>query len=306
MLYRFAPALAALCCGAALLQPAAADPLQVCAVPPLYPALTAWTAATKPQDLALHFDSAAGLYARLINEGRGCDVLLSGDERLPILLIRARRADAASLRPFARVPLTLYSADPKLLQNHTASPAAFYKAVEQLNSLALPRAELTPAGFAATQVTEAKAFPRRRLNNKIYPADHEYQAYAMISSGNVQAGFITLPLALQEPGSYMEVPSALYPEICYYAVILNTAEQARAQAFTSALGSDEQLRQCLQQAGFTPLPPSAGNWYAAEAQQWQDAGGASAAPAEEALPAVPAADPHEFDDLDDDLFDYLN
>lgn len=323
MLYRFFPA-AALFCGLAALLPlpqAAAEPLNICAVPQLYPALTAWAEAAPEADIALHFDSAAGHYARLINEGRGCDILLSSDERLPIQLIRAGRADAASLHPFATVPLTLYSQDAGLFKKGMS----FQAAVRKLSSLALPRAKLTPVGFAAAEVTSDKKFPTARLNGRIYPADHEYQAYAMISSGNVQAGFITLPLALGEEGSWVEVPGELYPEICYYVVILNTGDQAQeqtqgqAKAFSAALNDDEALGQCLQQAGFTLLPPEARAEPAAAAEAAAEsaetagdgahtdaAGEAAGADQEQGPPAVPAADPHEFDDLDDDLFDYLD
>ena len=81
----------------------------------------------------------------------------------------------------------------------------------------------------------------------------------MITSGNVQAGFVTLPL-IAEPdgqisGSYALIPDDLYPPLYCYALILNGAQEDKAQQFVQQLTADAAAQQLLQRCGFEPLEP---------------------------------------------------
>lgn len=227
-------------------------PLQVCAVPQLHDALThlSQTAASSLPKFALYFAPDSSLYAAIANQARSCDVLLTAAERSAILLIRAQRAEPQDLQPIAKLPLVLFSADPELL-----SPSDLQSLKQRkLSSLALPKAELTPVGFAAAQVAARSDFPTAYLNGRIYRAQQEYQVYAMVSSGQVSAGFVTLPLISRADGStegsYWRVPADWYDELKVYALSLKGPQQATARLWVQALQDKPAL---LQVGGIEPL-----------------------------------------------------
>ena len=237
-------------------EPAPAEkPLTVCSVPQYYEFLTSLQQVKAQSGIKFNFATATDLYAQIANNAGSCDVLLSASERFPVLLIRSQKAKPAGMSTFARAPLALYSADPQLFADGSLEPAL----KRQLKSLVLPKAELTPAGFAAASVVKSPRFPTNYLKHHLYRAEHEYQAYAMITSGNVQAGFVTLPL-IAEPdgqinGSYALIPDDLYPPLYCYALILNGAQEDKAQQFVQQLTADAAAQQLLQRCGFEPLEP---------------------------------------------------
>lgn len=229
--------------------------LQVCAVPQLYGPLTelaslqqAHPSSVFKGQFALHFDTAGGLYSKIANKTERCDVMLSNSERMPILLVRSQLSEPSSMHAFAKAPLVLYSSDPALFARG-AEPVIKQK----LKSLALPKASLTPVGFAAAEVVSSKTFPTNYLKHHLYRAEQEYQVFAMVSSGNVQAGFVTLPLVIGESGSYWQIPADYYPEICYYAAVLKGSMQLQGLNFIEMLKTDARAQQSLRTGGFLPL-----------------------------------------------------
>lgn len=233
----------------------AAPVLQICAVPQLYGPLTeldklqqAHPSSVFKGQFALHFDTAGGLYSKIANKTERCDVLLADSERMPILLIRSQQAEPSSMHAFAKAPLVLYSNDPALFQR-----GAVPVKKSELKSLALPKASLTPVGFAAAEVVSSKSFPTNYLKHHLYRAEQEYQVFAMVSSGNVQAGFVTLPLIINESGSYWQIPADYYPEICYYAAALKGDLALQGLSFIEMLKSDVRAQECLRKGGFLPL-----------------------------------------------------
>ncbi len=230
--------------------------LKICAEPQLYLALTnlqEQQPAALGTPFALYFNTATDLYAQLANNQLKCDVLLSSSERLPILLIRSGKAMPGSMSSFARVPLVLYSADPQLFKDGRTDAISGRK----LKSLALPNASLTPAGFAAAEIAARPDFPTNYIKQHIYRAEQEYQVYAMVSGGNVQAGFLTLPLITAKDGStqgsHWLVPQDLYPPLYYYALSLKGGRQDESSALINKLTFGKEAQPFLRQAGFTPL-----------------------------------------------------
>lgn len=228
-------------------------PLQVCAVPQLYHPLLK---AQKISNVAYEpvFAAPLELYAKISNREIKCDVLLSFDERMPVQLIRASLVDPVSLMPFTRAVLILWSSDPALFARGV-DPVVKRK----LKSLAAPKRALTPAGFAASEVLSAKAFPTAYLKDKIYRGSHEYQVMAMAEGGHVQAGFITLPLLYDElgnlrPGSYWQVPRGYHADLLYYACIFKgSARIDEAKQFIGFLKDNEKAQEILNSYGFAPL-----------------------------------------------------
>lgn len=228
-------------------------PLQVCAVPQLYHPLIK---AQKSSPVAYEpiFAAPGELYAKISNHEIKCDVLLSFDERMPVQLIRASLVEPVSLQPFTRAVLVLWSPD----------PALFARGVDpivnkRLKSLSAPDRALTPAGFAASEVLAAKAFPTDYLKDKIYRGSHEYQVLAMVEGGHVQAGFVTLPLLYDElgnrrPGSYWQVPRGYHSDLLYYASIFaDSTLQDQAKEFIGFLKDDAAVQEILSSYGFAPL-----------------------------------------------------
>lgn len=236
-------------------------PVKVCAVPQLYAALTTLQGKTHPAFVA-RFATTNELYALLTNTEQKqlpelCDLVLSSDERLPISLVRSNRALASSLIPFTRAPLVLWSKEPNLLQGH--EPRTLMRS-GALHSIALAKSSLTPVGFATQQVI-AEHLDIGRLKEHTYRADHEYQVYSMVASGNVDCGFISLPLIIdhkqQISGSYWLAPRYMHSDIQYYGVLLTpSVPNTNAQELLRQFVEDEAIQKHLNAYGFAPLKSS--------------------------------------------------
>lgn len=226
--------------------------LQICAVTQLYDVLEDLKPLA-PQAFESHVGTSEELYALIANGDLRCDVLLSSDERLPVTLVRAAKADALTLKPFTRAELILWSPD----KNFFKDPVA--KLMERnLRSLAYPDARLTPVGFAAHELLTDRQFPGSYLKDRLYVASQEYAVQGMVEAGYVECGFITRPLITgpdkQPAGSYWLVPRGYYPDLLYYSIILeDSAKRESALAFTAWLRQDVTVEDRLSERGFAPL-----------------------------------------------------
>lgn len=238
--------------GLAAALPAASE-VKICAAVQTYSVLES-VKEHAPVKFSVSYGTAEDLEALLADPASKCELLISSDERLPIIQIRSdRAAPTVNSVPLARAPLILWSADPKLLD---AKAAAVTK--KKLKSLALPRAELTPVGYATSLIVSKKSFPTNYLKNSIYRAEQEYQVYALVEGGNVQAGFLTKPLIMDENGhprgSYWEIPREDYPDLYYYLTPLNAAEGKNDVADLAAyLKSSPEVAEDFEAAGFASI-----------------------------------------------------
>ena len=190
----------------------------LCATTQTYSALEA-IKEHAPVDYKVQYAFAEDLEALVSDPKSPCQAVISSDEKLPILLVRSGKASISDMTQIARAPLILWSADPQLLDDKASVVAK-----KQLKSLAIPKAELTPVGYASAQIVSRRNFPTNYLKGHIYRAEHEYQVLAMVQGGNVQAGFLTKPLIMNSSGktsgSYWQTPRNLYPELGYYLIPL--------------------------------------------------------------------------------------
>lgn len=230
--------------------------ITVCAVPQLYTAL-GHLQQTSPVKFAAKIYTSSDLYAELANSTEHtCDVLLSSDERLPLKLSNTGKLEAHLMQPFAKVKLLLWSPNPRLITQKSAEQLFTKK---HLKSIALAKAELTPVGFASNEVLKQPKLNAKFLQDHTYRAINEYQVYAMVNEGNVEAGFVTTPLILtltrQLNGSYWIVPEAYYPTIQYYATIMNGNEVPfdKAEQFINYLKTDKKAVDLLRALGFYPI-----------------------------------------------------
>ena len=172
-----------------------------------------------PVDYKVQYATAEDLEAIATEDRSKCEIVLSSDEKLAVLLVRSGKLNLSNMHQLVRAPLLLWSSDPSLLDS-----SATVVARKKLKSLALPKAELTPVGYAASEIVSRKNFPTDYLKGKIYRTEQEYQVYSMVESGNVQAGFLTKPLIMDATGhlrgSFWQVPRDLYSELGYYLMPL--------------------------------------------------------------------------------------
>lgn len=241
----------AIACGS-ISEASAANEITVCAVPQTYAAVENLKDIA-PVKFKTFYSTTNEIYARVANNSGICDLVISSDEKLPVLLIRSDKAQIHSLKAFVRAPLLLWSKDPTLLDK-TA------KAVTQqrLHSLAIPKANLTPVGLATADVVSKKSFPTDYIKNKIYRAEQEYQVYSMVNEGNVQAGFLTKPVLVSAngkvDGSYWQVPRSNYPDILYYEIMAtNSVNQADLEKLYEFVKSDRKSLDLFYKSGFSPI-----------------------------------------------------
>lgn len=230
--------------------------LKVCAVPQLYNVLERLKLSS-PISFETTIKTGSELYADLVNtDEHHCDVLLSSDERLPLKLANTGKLDANNMKAFAKVKLLLWSPNPRLISQGTAEKLFTTK---RLQSIALAKAELTPVGFASNEVLRHHKLKARFLKDHTYRAINEYQVYAMVNEGHVEAGFVTTPLIFtltrQLNGSYWVVPEDYYPTIQYYATIMDGDQVpfAKAQQFIEFLTTDPKTIHLLEALGFFAL-----------------------------------------------------
>lgn len=200
------------------------------------------------------FATTSELYAMIANNTKKCDILISSEEKIAIELIRSSRINAQSLQPFLRAPLILWSKNPFLFKNN--SPLNIE--TSKLKSIAIAKAELTPVGFATNQIVSSNKFKTNYLKDKIYRADHEYQVYSMVSSENVQAGFISKPLIIKNikdnDGSYWIVPKSYHADILYYISIhTNSVNKKEVISLYNYLYKNSKATQYFRAFGFEDI-----------------------------------------------------
>ncbi len=223
--------------------------VNVCAATQTYSALES-IKDHAPVDFNVQYATAEDLESIATEDKSKCELILSSDEKLAVLLVRSGKLNLANIHQLVRAPLILWSADPSLLDS-----SATVVARKKLKSLALPKAELTPVGFATSEIVSRSNFPTDYLKHKIYRTEQEYQVYSLVEGGNVQAGFLTKPLIMdatgQTKGSFWQVPRELYSELSYYLMPLDRYQNDRdvQRLMNYLLTSDKVMRDFIA-AGF--------------------------------------------------------
>jgi molybdate transport system substrate-binding protein len=182
------------------------------------------------------FGSTGKLYAQIVN-GAPFDAFLSADQARPELLEREGAGVAGSRFTYAIGRLTLWSADPELLREGTPdvlrSPA--------VRHLAIANPDLAPYGVAARQALRHLGL-WDAVAPRIVMGQDVGETYAMVATGNAQAGFVALSSVLGArggvTGSRWDVPGSLHDPIRQDAILLaRGADNAAAVAFLAFLRS---------------------------------------------------------------------
>ena len=174
--------------------------------------------------------SSGKLYAQ-IKHGAPFDVFFSADSKRPQLLEAEGLAVAGSRFAYAAGRITLWSADPQLIQGNGE---AMLKN-GSFEHLAIANPVTAPYGAAAKKTLE-------RLNlydyvkDRLVQGENIGQTLQFVFSGNAQLGFVALSQVLvpkiNGTGSRWDVPSSFYDPLIQDAVLLKNGEQnPTAKAF---------------------------------------------------------------------------
>jgi molybdate transport system substrate-binding protein len=208
------------------------------------------------EELAAEFERATGhtvaiaagatgkLYAQVVH-GAPFDVMLAADGWRPERLELEGRAVPGSRFTYALGLLCLWSPRPDAFGG---DPLAYLRA-GRFRRLALANPELAPYGSAARQVLE-HLYLQDELADRIVVAEHVGQAYAMVDTGNADAGFLAKAQVIGRAGSHWQVPAEMHAPIEQQAVLLKrAADNPAALGFLAFLRTDE-ARRAIARAGY--------------------------------------------------------
>jgi len=201
---------------------------------------------TKPMtEIAKEFEKASGHTAKLsfsssskfvsqIENGAPFDVFLSADENSPLRLEKDGFAVSGSTHTYAIGKLVLWSSMPGFIDDQGAVLTN-----GQFEHIALADPKLAPYGAAAVDYLN-----RKKLLEKLQPlmvmGENISQTHQLISSGNVELGFVALSQVIENGkisnGSGMIIPTNQHHPIKQSVALLKIgAENPAAQALITYL-----------------------------------------------------------------------
>ena len=178
--------------------------------------------------------STGKLYAQIVN-GAPYDVFLAADQARPERLVEDGAAVHASRFTYAHGGLALWGPTRPDITADTLWEA-------DITRFALANPDLAPYGAASVQLLDRYERLETLIPNLVY-GESVGQAFAFVSTGNAELGFVAASqvLALPEPdrGGHWLVPRQLHDPIAQDAVLLKRgADNAVAAAFLAYLKTD--------------------------------------------------------------------
>jgi molybdate transport system substrate-binding protein len=189
--------------------------------------------------------STGKLYAQITN-GAPYDVFLSADQARPERLMKDGRAVQNSRFTYAIGGLALWSPTRPDITPDTLAD-------KEITRLALANPDLAPYGLATVQLLERLEL-LEPWQSKFVLGENVGQAFAFVSTGNAEIGFVSAAQVLTLPedarGSYWLVPRQLHEPIAQDAVLLKAGRDNQvAQAFLAYLKSSE-ARDIIHKSGY--------------------------------------------------------
>lgn len=181
-------------------------------------ALNAEFKQTAPEITITVATGASGNLVAQIKNGAPYDVFLSADLDYPQALVKAGRADTASLRTFAVGRLVLWTTRPGLDPTDVAATVRN----PTVKKIAIANPDTAPYGRAAQQALE-KLGAKTDAQPKLVVGENITQTAQFVETGNADAGFVALSLVLspklKNRGRWTEVPATLYAPLAHGAVL---------------------------------------------------------------------------------------
>ena len=182
------------------------------------------------QELAFSAGSTGKLFSQILF-GAPFEVFLAADSERPRRLIQLGKAVAGSQRTYARGRLVLWAPGRRANEN-LLRQADFHH-------LALAQPEVAPYGLAAVQTLAALGL-HERLKGRLVYGENVGQAYALVYSGNAEAGLVARALLgdLPDRTDYWLIPADHHSPILQDLVLLTRgADNPAARAFIEFLRS---------------------------------------------------------------------
>ena len=202
--------------------------------------------ATSDHQVTLVAGSTGKLYAQVVR-GAPFDVFLAADTRRPDRLVETGQAVEDGRLVYAEGRLRLWSGSGAI--RPTLGPE--WLARGEFRHLALANPDLAPYGVAAQEVLGALGLAER-LRGRLVFGENIGQTYALVASGNAEAGFVAAS-QLSADGAASEgwlVPRELHAPVQQAGVLLSRAEEnAAARAFLAFLASAP-ARRAIAAAGY--------------------------------------------------------
>jgi molybdate transport system substrate-binding protein len=187
----------------------------------------------------LSFGASGNLFAQIQN-GAPFDLFFSADSDYPRRLVESGRADANTLTQYAEGTLVVWAANDLNLK-----PAKGLAALQSasIHKIAIANPAHAPYGLAARQALQHAGL-WQELQPKLVIGENISQTAQFVQSGNAEAGFIALSLALSAPmqqkGSYYIVPGKLYSPIRQSCVVISgSPNEETARTFLKFIRSPE-------------------------------------------------------------------
>jgi len=203
--------------------------------------------ASSEHSVELTVGSTGLLYAQ-IRQGAPFDVLLAADRARPERLILDGLGDPHSLFVYAQGRLAFW------MPNHNPIPVFNDFLATSNGSLSLANPKLAPYGAAAMDIIDAQVTESQ--STKLVYGENVAGAFALVASGNAQAGLVALSQLLDQdvPERYFRViPSSSHRAIDQAAVLTHRGmANSAATAFLAFLDS-QSSRTLIEQAGYTVL-----------------------------------------------------
>ena len=125
---------------------------------------------------------------------------------------------------------------------------------ESIRHIAIPNPELAPFGAAAIEIL-ARLGIEDQVSKKLVFAENVGQAFAFVSSGNADIGFVSRSLVVGRQGMvHRQIPSDLHTAIKQDAVMLLRAEDNLAAQSFFAFLRDKLARSVITDFGYGTLP----------------------------------------------------
>ena len=191
------------------------------------------------------------IYNRVVFHQGECSLVIASEEKLIALLIQSGKLKKEKAMPFVKAPLILWSPDANLFMYDIKAITR-----KKLKSMAIPKANLSFVGFAASKITKRKSFPTGYLKNRISKVDNEFKAYKLATSYKAQTAFITKPLVMRDgyaTGSYWLVKRDYYPPIKYFIASLALDDDYEAMNLMNYIIGDNREMISFEKAGFEKL-----------------------------------------------------
>lgn len=194
--------------------------------------------------------STGKLYAQLLN-GAPFDLFLSADQLRPHLLEDAGMTLTGRRLTYAIGQLVLCSLSNEWSETHSLADILTN---ESIRHIVIPNPELAPFGAAAVEILTRLGI-EDQVSEKLVFAENVGQAFAFVSSGNADIGFVSRSQVVdRQEVVYWQIPSDLHTSIKQDAVMLLRAEDNLAAQSFFAFLQDNLARSVITDFGYDTLP----------------------------------------------------